>query len=192
MNVGNEWVYKKYQNSYENLEDYTFTGEIDSVKVVSIINIDGIPFSKLRHKIGNSTGGGLSPRYEYLRVNESGHLIGTKPGVFLFEDPTEGAVRMNHIRHPGDDTTYQNTTVQESGTYFSSIYPNTNMLVEGNNYNVSPYMLEYHSPEGTTPPVHKFVETDYQRQVGLVKKTNNFLCCPVYWEDRLVSYHIVN
>jgi len=191
LNVGNEWVYKKYQNSYENLEDYTFTGEIDSVKVVAKVTIDGIEFSKLLHKIGTVGGGRMSPRYEYLRVNESGHLIGSTPGAYMFEDPIT-ANGLDKVRHPGDDTTYQNTTVQESGTYFSSVYPYTNMLVEGNNYNVSPYILEYHSPEGTTPPVQKFVETDYQRQIGLVKKTNNFLCCPVYWEDRLVSYHIVN
>lgn len=192
LNVGNEWVYKKYQNSYENLEDYTFTGEIDSVKVVAKVTIDGIEFSKIQHKIRTIAGGGImNPRYEYLRVDELGHLIGTLHGAFLYEDPTT-ANGINYIRHPGDDITYQNTRVWEMGTYFWSVYPDTNMLVEGNNYNVSPFVIEYNSTEGTIPSVQKFVETDYQRQVGLVKKTNNFLCCPVYWEDRLVSYHIVN
>ncbi|WP_298222940.1 hypothetical protein [Flavobacterium sp.] len=192
LNVGNEWVYKEYKNSYDNLDEYNFTGKIDSVEVLSIVNIEGIEFSKLRHKIGNATET-MNPQYnyEYLRVDEFGHLVGSNPNGFLYEDPTT-AGQLNIMRHPGDDTTYQNTVVQESGTYFASVYPNTNIIVEGNNYTVSPLVLEYTSPEGTMPIINKSVESDYQRQIGLVKKTNAYVSSPVYWENRLVSYHIVN
>jgi hypothetical protein len=192
LNVGNEWVYKKYQNSYENLEDYTFTGEIDSVKVVAKVTIDGIEFSKIQHKIRTITGGGImNPRYEYLRVDELGHLIGTLHGAFFYEDPTT-ANGSNYIRHPGDDITYQNTLVQESGTIFTSVFPNTNIIVEGNNYTVSPLVLEYTSPEGTVPMINKSIASNYQRQIGLIKKTNAYVSGNLFWEDRLVSYLIVN
>ena len=186
LNIGNEWVYKEYRNCQEDLSTYTFSGKIDSVKVESTVTIEGLQFSKILHKITNYT-----PRFEYLRVDELGHLVGSNYGVFLFEDPTTAA-ELNNVRHPGDDTSYQETTLHEWGTYFFSIYPNTNIEVEGNSYLVSPFVLEFTSPEGTLPVVTKSVETNYKRQIGLVKKTNAYAHSPFLWEDRLVSYHIVN
>lgn len=186
LNVGNEWVYKEYKNSEENQSEYNFTGKIDSVEVESVIAIEGVEFSKLRHKVGNQI------RYEYLRVDEFGHLVGNTYFLTAADDPAGTGVKLNHVKHPGDDITYQNTLVQESGTTFASVFPNSNIIVEGNNYTVSPLVLEYTSPEGTVPMINKSVESNYQRQIGLVKKTNAYVFGNVFWEDRLVSYHIVN
>ncbi|WP_309641731.1 hypothetical protein [Flavobacterium sp.] len=190
LNIGNEWVYKEYRNSLQDLSTLTFSGKIDSIKVESVVIIDGLAFSKLHHKTVNPSGS-LSSSYEYLRVDESGHLVGNNPYMFLIEDPAS-ANELNIIRHPGDDTDYQNTSVRETGTSFSSLYPSADIMVEGNHYTVSPFVLEYTSPEGTIPVINKSVETDYQRQLGLVKKTNAYVASPFLWEDRLVSYHIVN
>ena len=77
LNVGNKWVYKRCYNSHEHPEILTFTGQIDSVKADAVVNINGNEYSKLSHKNGSQI------RYEYLRVNDAGHLVGFRDREYL-------------------------------------------------------------------------------------------------------------
>lgn len=180
LNVGNEWVYKEYSRQFDSLP-YEFNGKIDSVKVESTVNIEGLTFSKLRHKIGNSV------KYEFLRVDELGHLVGNN--LLLIDVPLT-AEGLKSVKHPGNDTAYENTLVKETGTTFSSVFPNQDIVVEGNSYIVSPFVFQYTSPAGETPIIHKSVSTDYQRQVGLVRKSDGYASGRLSWENRLVWYHL--
>jgi len=186
LNVGNQWVYKQYENTNQEPDVYNFNGKIDSVKVVSEVEINGIQYAKLSHKVNNSI-----PKYEYLRVDELGHLVGSN---FLYsEGILPPANDLNVLKHPGNDTAYQSTVVKETGTTYLNVATDKDIDVEDNTYRVRPLVIQHKTPSEYPPVITKTVEINYKKQVGLVKKTNTYASdTPFYWEDRLVWYHIVN
>ena len=46
LNVGNKWVYKKYENSNFNPTEFTFNGVVDTIKIIDEVTISGLTFAK--------------------------------------------------------------------------------------------------------------------------------------------------
>ena len=189
LNLGNQWVYKRYNFNFDNPTVYTFSGEIEHVEVVEIVSINGQDFSKLKHTKTYANNPNSSIEYEYLRVNGSGHLVGFMDAS---SDIDESLINENSlgVLHPGEDFSYQYIRTEPYGIITHQLTPRVDMTVEGNDYSVLPYKGIFipSSPE----LVSKTVEYNYQKQIGLVKRVCHVVAGPHSWEDRLVSYTIVN
>jgi hypothetical protein len=189
LNIGNEWVYKKYQNSFNDPTQLTFTGIVDTVKIVSIENIQGLTFAKRSSKKVNINTGTVQPiTYSYVRVNNLGHLIEIKDANIGMLSETTGLVL-----HPGNDFSYTRnydvgTAPNISGNVEFHLYNAINMTVEGNNYSVLPF-------NGLFTPVDpqlisKTVEYNYSPNIGLVKSVEQAVWGNDRYEERLVSYQL--
>lgn len=189
LNLGNQWVYKRYNFDFDNPSIYTFSGETEHVEVVEIVSINGLNFSKLKHTKTYANSPNSSIEYEYLRVNESGHLVGFMGAV---SDIDENFITENFagVLHPGEDFSYQFIRTEPYGTITHQLTPRVSMTVEGNNYSVFPYKGVF--VPNSSDLVTKTVEYNYQKQIGLVKRVCHTVSGSSSWEDRLVSYTIVN
>jgi hypothetical protein len=166
---GNLWVYKRYNvnSSGEHLQNTP----ADTVKVVGQEVINGLSYYKLRHS--NTT---LHDEYDYLRVNESGHLV----------DAT------GFVEHPGADLAY---TDLYNGAYGETSYELREAVeqnIEGSNYTFVPY-VGYFTPSAEFPNVAPGIGNviGYQQGIGRVIEKCRFVCCENdYFEDRLVYYEL--
>lgn len=183
LNTGNEWVYKKYENSNDNPDHFTFTGITDSVKVLGVANINGVLFSKLSHKKT-----GQEVYHEYMRVNSTGHLVSFTDLIYFSSFGGISETNPSQALHPGLDSNYQVTTTSEYGSLHYHLNNLSNISVEGNNYLVSPYVGDFIL---TIPDTgFKTVEYNYQPTIGLVKQVCHSVGGNYTWEERLVSYSV--
>ena len=188
LNVGNQWVYKKYDFDFDTPGVYTFSGIIDNVEVVDIVNLNGISFSKIKHTKTSENNPSQYIYYEYLRVNDKGHLIGiSENDISNIENINENS---GNVYHPGIDFDYQKNFNQSYGSMTYSVSPATTITVENNSYNTVLY-------KGVFTPISeglpsKTTEDHYQKQIGLVKRICHTVSTNYSWEERLVSYTIVN
>jgi hypothetical protein len=186
LTVGNEWTYKKFENSDANPEVLNFSGETDNVRVESVVDIKGVAYSKLKHTITNSTDSDVFVRYEYSRIDSDGHLVSIyhdDESEDFFNEVSESSVA---LVHPGTDAAYTKEVKYAAGTMNYSLFPNTTVKVEGTDYSVSPYKGIY---KPTDPALtSKTIEFDYAKNIGLVKSTSRDLDSKYVSEDRLVSY----
>lgn len=188
LNVGNRWVYKKYNFEFDNPGVYTFSGQTDTVEIVEIVTVNGLSFSKLKHTKTFENNSNPIIEYEFLRVDESGHLRG------IYTDTDENMNHFNEhdgfILHPGTDSEFQFIREEAWGTITYNLTEATDLSVENNNYNVLPYKGVF--IPSSSEFVSKTVEYNYQKQIGLVKRVCHSVGNNYSWEDRLVSYTIVD
>lgn len=183
-NVGNKWVYKRYENTNDNPNNFTFSGITDSVRVEAIVNINGLLFSKLSHKKT-----GQAVYHEFLRTNNAGHLVGFTDLIYF--DGNYSSINENNpseVMHPGLDTAYEATASSPWGLLHYHLAAQANITVEGNDYAVSPYLGDYTPNDPQFD--NKTVEFNYKPRVGLVKQVCHSTVTNFSWEDRLVSYHL--
>ena len=189
LKIGNKWVYKKYDNSGINPTQMAFTGEIDTVKIVSLETYQGLTFAKKSsHKINVLYNYDEPVTYSYVRVNNLGHLIEImniyNSGIPTLTE-TDGLVL-----HPGLDQNYVYNQTFDYGSMEHHLYNSTNINVEGNNYLVYPYKGNFTPNPAYSGLVSKTIEFNYKQNVGLVKQ----VCHSVYgnytWEKRLTSYEL--
>lgn len=195
LNVGNIWVYKNYQNnqSFDTQNQMTFTGIVDTVKIVGIENIQGFTFAKKKSKkIFISTGDVKSISYSYLRVNNLGHLIEIKDIGVLNE--TSG-----YVIHPGNDVNFVYNQEINNGSgevVFGNIeyrlYNSINKEVEGINYFVAPYNGIFTPTPASLQNgiISKTVEFNYSSNVGLIKSVCHTVAANNIIEERLVYYQL--
>lgn len=192
INIGNEWVYKRYDNSPANPDVLTFTGT-DSVKVQEIVTAEGISFSKLQHRHFNASGLFSHVSYEFLRINDTGRLIGFDSPDGDIETSVEFPVAgWGHVMHPGEDFSFtqnDNYPLNELIPVFRYVTEQIDMTVEGNNYTVIPYKGDFITPGETAT---KTVEFDYEAQTGLVRSVTYHLQSTNFYEMRLVSATIID
>lgn len=187
LRVGNSWTYKRYYFEYNNPETYTFSGITDEVEIVENVVLNGINFSKVRH-IQTSENSSDYVYFDYLRVNERGHLIAISEAALTnIESINEDS---GTVYHPGNDTEYQNTVQTAYGSIHYHSAPETSMTVENNSYRVIPYLGLYSPFQEESPS--KTTEDNYQEKIGLVKRVCHEVISNHSWEDRLVSYRISN
>jgi hypothetical protein len=191
LNVGSKWVYKKYENNFNNPTQFTFSGIVDTVKIVSIENIQGITFAKKSSKKVNINTGNVQPiTYSYVRINNLGHLIE------ISEDNIVGTITETSglVIHPINDFNYTYTTDVNPGEIVGNIeyhlYNAINMNVEGSTYSVLPYNGVF-TPAANHPElISKTVEFNYTQNIGLVKYVCHAVAGNYSWEERLVSYQL--
>jgi hypothetical protein len=185
LNVGSKWVYKRYYNYSEQPGIYNLVG-VDSVEVVETVNLNGLAFSRVRHKYTHQNG---SPQitYAYLRVNPEGHLVGFSQLEAL---PEESAIVENNLTviHPGEDLAYQNSVSQPWGIISYHADGQTGLAVEGNSYNVWRFTADAIPTDQSLSTVTVF--SDFEAQTGLIRLQNATV--EPFWrsEDRLVSYDL--
>lgn len=187
INVGNRWVYKKYNFDFDNPGVFTFSGQTETVEVTEIVTINGLSFSKLIHTKTFENNSNPIIEYEFLRIDEQGHLR----SIYVGTDETMEHHVQNEgfVQHPGTDSGFHFVQEHSWGTINYNLAGETEMSVENNNYRVLPYKGVFlpTNPEYAS----KTVEYNYQRQVGLVKRVCHAAFSNYSWEDRLVSYTIV-
>jgi hypothetical protein len=175
LSNGNLWVYKRY-HSADNV-NYTFSNQIDSVRVTGDTLIGGISFSKLQHKTYNS--GILNDEtLETLRVNSAGHLVNQN----------------NLVYHSGTDLQYQNVRdflvggIVNVGSIAEQLLEPFTTNIEGIDYFVYSYYGNFTPLDTSLPNSHIFFQ--YKEGLGLVCQhcaaASGFSC----FEDRLVYYEI--
>ncbi|RZJ32956.1 MAG: hypothetical protein EOO51_15265 [Flavobacterium sp.] len=192
INAGNQWVYKRYNYDDDIPGVYTFSGIIDSVKVLDVVTLDGLEFSRVKHSLTNENDANFhNIIYEYLRINANGELTGIRgeesPEATEAEfDITETSTA---IYHPGNVDNYQYTYDAPIGTHLFYSAPQTSLTIDGNPFTVVPYIHQLTPISSIDGPVRK-VEMDYEAQTGLVRTQ----CIAVFsgqgYEDRLVSYDL--
>lgn len=187
LNVGNTWVYKRYNFELENPTTYTFSGITDNVEIVENVSLNGVSFSKLKHTKTHSNNSEQSIEFEYLRVNSSGHLIGFYASQYDLETIDENS---GQVYHPGTDFNFGITVEFPYGSLNYSLHPQENIIVENNNYLVLPFKGVF--TPSSSELESKTVESNYQSQIGLVKTVSHLVSGPYGWEDRLISYTIVD
>ncbi len=198
LNVGNIWVYKNYQNiqNLPNQNELTFTGIVDTVKIIGIENIQGFTFAKKKSKkIFLSTGNVKSISYSYLRVNNLGHLIEiTDINNIGVLNETSG-----YVIHPGNDVNFvYNQEINNGsseviyGNIEYRIYNSINKEVEGINYFVTPFNGIFTPTPASLQNgiISKTVEFNYSSNVGLIKSLSHSLFGPTIFEERLVYYQL--
>ena len=188
LNVGNEWVYKKYDNTSQNPNQFAFYGFVDSVKIIGVQTIQGLTFAKKRSRTRNIiTNAYYNEEISYVRINSFGHLIevlAIPPDEYPFTETT------GWVLHPGFDQDFIFNRVLDQGEQIHSLYQPTNLTVEGNSYFVYPYKGVF-TPSASYPDlVSKTVEYNYEQNIGLVKRVCHAVYGNYQWEDRLVSYQI--
>lgn len=188
LKTGSEWTYKRYENSEASPETFTFSGDTDRVTVESTVEANGLTYSKLKHTITNPADSETFVRYEYSRVDNSGHLVS------IFRDSADesflSTVNENSavLVHPGVDAAYASSVNNSFGKIDYKLGTKTTLTVEGNSYNVLPY-------NGVFTPnkqglVAKTIATYYAPNIGMVKSSFKELNSTYAYEDRLVSYHL--
>lgn len=191
LKVGNQWVYKTYENNdFTNPQSPTyFTGRVDSVSIVGNVEIQGFTFAKQRTKIiyPNSYINN-SVTFRYLRVNSKGHLVSYPDTDNIVVTETGG-----HVMHPGKDFdyTFNNPVIDGQpdpiGNIFYQLDDETTVTVEGNNYTVLPYKGDF-TPTVTMPGlIKKTQDISYKKGLGLVKEICHTVFGTKYLETRLVS-----
>jgi hypothetical protein len=156
--------------------------------VESLVNIGGVSFSKLKHTITNPADSDVFVRYEYSRIDESGHLV----SFYHNTDSAEYLATLNPksaaLVHPGTDSAYNAVAKNYYGTIDYAAYPQAPLTVEGKDYTVIPYKGTFTAARaGATS---KTIETDYAKNIGLVKSVTKELNGSYVSEDRLVSYKL--
>jgi hypothetical protein len=177
INVGSKWVYKRYSYSI-NSEQFIFSGIIDTLKIVEMVNFQGLTFAKRSSSLTNT--------YSYLRVNNLGHLV-LIDDIYNYGNLNENS---GITLHPGTDYDFVYSRVFDYGTLDFQLYNLTNIIVEGNNYSVLPYKGVF-TPNPTYPDlVSKVVQVNYEENTGLVISDTHAVAGNNKWEDRLVSYEL--
>lgn len=181
LEEGNLWVYKKYVSSDD--VNYTYMNVVDSVRVQGDTLIGNHVFKKVLHKRTDSFSTYDLPA-EYLRVDNSGHLVN----------------EVGTVLHPGTDTPYQYTrTVRigdgmggyvNYGNIYFQLLPNpVQVHVEGANYLVQSYYGNFISNnQAQAPNNHIFYQ--YQGGLGFVCRHDVAISGHDYYEDRLVYYDL--
>lgn len=175
LNEGNLWVYKNYYSN-DNL-NYTYTNQIDSVRVTGDTLISGISFSKLQHKVYAT--GILNWKWiEILRVNSEGHLVNQN----------------NIVRHPGTDSASHSVRdilaggIVNIGSLSEQLQDPFTTNVEGTDYFVYSYYGIYIPIDSIFPNSYTF--SQYVEGLGLVSQhipaANGYSCT----EERLVYYEL--
>ncbi len=189
LSVGNKWVYKKYENSYNNPTEFTFNGIIDTVKIIDDVTISGLRFAKkLTKRVNINSNTVIYEKNNYVRVNNLGHL------VELSETDVQYTLQETYgkVLHPGLDFEYMYLIEEPYGTIEHRLYEQTTMNVEGNSYIIMPYKGVF-IPAATHPDlISKTVEYNYQKNIGLVKLLCHNVASNHSWEERLVYYEIGN
>jgi hypothetical protein len=163
LKEGNLWVYKEYQSDYEGLNP-AFTGTVDSVRVTGTEVIDAKTYSVLQHSAGDY--------YEYVRVDENGHLV--------YND--------GYVLHPGTDAAYTTTITKDYGTISYATGTEAEINVEGSSYTLAPY-VGYISANNNIPSgIGNSVS--YKEGVGIVVNRARFVAGLMYIEYRLASYQL--
>jgi hypothetical protein len=191
LNVGSQWVYKKYNYDLNYPGEYTFSDIIDSVKVEEIVNLNGLDFAKISHKTHFvSYPPHQSTFYTYQRVNEAGHLVGYDEarGFPLPDDLSTVNENSGIVFHPGEDMAYHNTFILPWGTLFYHVLGEMNTTVEGNDFNVVRYTGEGTLTDATE--VTRTIYFDYAPQIGRVISQDVLVHGSYGSEQRLVSYQL--
>jgi hypothetical protein len=200
LNVGSKWVYKKYETNHLNPNESVFSGIVDTVKIVSIENIQGFKFAKkLSKKVNINYGNVISEKYSYLRVNNLGHLVQIS---YVDENSPALTETSGLVLHPGFDKnftynqeylpyfSYETNTYELTGNILYSVFDSLNIDVEGKNYLVSPFNGVF-TPSANRPElVSKTIENDYAQGIGLVKLVCHWLQSNSFYEERLVWYDL--
>lgn len=197
LNVGNKWVYKRYQNTNENPTQFTFSGIVDTVKIVGAETIQGFTFAKKSSKKVNVFNGMVqSETLSYVRVNNAGHLI--EIPEYYSEPITESS---GIVLHPGNDT---NFVYNRDVSFTNGISGITDVLgvisfhplnlldvtVEGVVYSVVPYNGVFTPSPNHPELISKTVEYNYAPAIGLVKSVEHTVSANSSWENRLISYEV--
>ena len=173
LKEGNLWVYKRYFSDSEG-QNFVFRDQIDSVTVTGQEVINGLSYSILHH---TNSFGSNSETYQYLRVDENGHLVNER----------------RFVLHPGTDTEYTfKRTLAFSEVIHGEIThvmeAQKNVTVEGNNYEIYPF-VQYLEPI-TNIPGGNAGGYSYAKGIGIVLSWDRYLSTLSYIEDRLVSYDL--
>lgn len=186
LKVGNEWVYKTYDR-----QDFTSelkpNGEVDSVKIVSTVTLNGKNYFKVENI--NRRPPNYSPNrtvsYNYWRVNDKGHLVSLSSYHF---DQGNSSDAVEYVKHSGNDNDYSYTDNSYYGDIIYKLYPKTNVIINNQTYEVIPYNGQF-TPKSQFPNmIPKMQENNYKAGVGLVKSICHTFDGTYNFEQHLESY----
>jgi hypothetical protein len=165
LKVGNQWVYKRYS---VNETQETYSGQTDTVKVVGTETLEGNEYFRLTHT------NWIEGEEEFLRVDENGHLINS----------------LGFVTHPGTDNEYTATFTESYGKFDYRLDPFYDIIVEGENYTISPYIC-YYTPTESLGLAGDSGLNGYETGLGFVIKKYRFVSSATnFVEYRLVSYEL--
>ena len=170
LNQGNLWVYKRYFSN-DNV-NFTFSNEIDSVRVVGDTLINSLTYAKLVHSNFNG------PHKEFLRVDTDGHLV-NENGLVI---------------HSGTDIEYQHVRpylvggIVNIGTISEQLQDPFITNIEGTDYFVYSYYGTFVPNDSQFPSSNLFYQ--YTEGIGLVcqhiPEAAGYSC----FEDRLIYFEL--
>lgn len=188
LKVGNEWVYKTYDR-----QDFTSepkpTGEIDSVKIVSIVTLNAKNYFKVeninRQLVNNSPSRTVT--YNYWRLNDKGHLVSLSSYYF---DQGNSSDAVESVKHSGNDKDYSYTDKSYYGDVVYKLYPKTNIIMNSQSYEVVPYNGQFTPKKEFPNMISKMQENNYKAGIGLVKSVCHTFDGTYNFEQHLESYSI--
>ena len=190
LKIGNEWVYKTYDR-----QDFTSelkpNGEVDSVKIVSTVTLNGKNYFKVENI--NRRPPNYSPNrtvsYNYWRVTDKGHLVSLSSYYF---DQGNSSDAVELVKHSGKDFSYvyADISLSQYGNIIYKLYPETTITLNNESYKVSPYNGQF-TPNAQNPTlIPKVVEYNYKEGIGLVKSVCHSVSGTYNFEQHLESYSL--
>lgn len=183
LNVGSQWVYKKYDSYSNNSGVFVFQGVVDTVKIVDHITIGGLEYAiKTTKRVNINSNQIISEQSQYVRVNSLGHLVA------IVNSNNE-----EQVIHAGND--YDFVEVREQGIFGTTeykLYDQVIMNVEENTYTVVPFNGVFTPNEAFSDLESQTIEYNFQKGIGLVKFVCHSVSGSFTWEERLVDYELVD
>lgn len=188
LKVGNEWVYKTYDRK-DFTSELKATGEVDSIKIVSTVTLNGKNYFKVENI--NRRPPNYSPSrtvsYNYWRLNDKGHLVSLSSYYFDQGNSSDAA---EFVKHAGNDNAYSYTDNSQYGDVVYKLYPKTNVTINNQNHDVIPYNGQF-TPKSQFPNmIPKVQENNYKEGVGLVKSICHTFDGTYNFEQHLESYSL--
>lgn len=190
LNVGSKWVYKRYQSL--NNSPFEFSGIVDTVKIVSIENIQGFLFAKTSSKKVNTNYGTVDPIvYSYLRINNEGHLIEINNINNIGNLKESSGV----VIHPGNDLNFtydKEVKISEEvlGIVKFLRFDEYQLTLEGNSYLVLPFNGIFTPSLNHPELISKTGGVEFSQNIGLIRSVYFVYSGSAVFEERLVSYQL--
>jgi hypothetical protein len=185
INVGNKWVYKRYNFNVVTGQYNGQTNTIDSVFVNGDTLINTNLYKKVIHRVYNDVVNNptnFNEHFEFLRIDSNDHLIN----------------EFGRVIHPGFDNQYQYTHTYSNsvnnvnivyGTAIFQLVSPQNILIEGQTYNVNDFKGIFTGNSGLNVP-NNIINYMFEEQTGMILSRCPTVSGTSYYEDRLIYYEL--
>lgn len=169
--VGDVWAYKYYNRNAQG--EFIASSSIDTVKIVGTQVFDGETYFDFETTTYSAAGLANSPTHDYMRVDESGHLV-NPDGV---------------LEHPGTDLSFtENLSMGGYGYRVTQLHPEETIEVEAQLFQVYNYE-QYYVPYEQSGVEGISSQNYYSPGVGKVLQRSRYYSSEEMGIEYRLEYH---